>query len=81
MSNSSFENLNADELLGIFSDFHKDYYGYRPRWATAEQCADRDWLMKQIDSIHDAMDELKKTPEGRAELRANGWVIDEKEFV
>jgi hypothetical protein len=27
------------------------------------------------------MDELKKTPEGRAQLRAEGWVIEEKEIV
>jgi hypothetical protein len=27
------------------------------------------------------MDKLKKTPEGRAKLRAEGWVIEEKETI
>jgi len=75
------DNFTVDELQSYFSDFHKDYYGYRPRFATYEQWNDRDWLVEHIDGIHDAMDAMKKTPEGRAQLRAEGWVIDESEFV
>ena len=73
----SFEDMSVDELQSYFSDFHKDYYGYRPRFATNEQWVDREWLTKQINGIHDAMDELKKTPEGREQLRSEGWVIEE----
>jgi hypothetical protein len=75
------DNFTVDELQSYFSDFHKDYYGYRPRFATYEQWNDRDWLVEHIDAIHDAMDEMKKTPEGRKRLRAQGWVIDEREFL
>ena len=78
---SDFDGMSVDELQSYFSDFHKDYYGFRPRFATPEQWRDRNWLIESIDAIHDAMDELKKTPEGRESLRAEGWVIDEKEFV
>ena len=78
---SHFDDLTVDELQSYFSDFHKDYYGFRPRFATPEQWRDREWLIESIDAIHDAMDERKKTPEGRASLRAEGWVIDEKEFA
>ena len=77
----AFADMNVDELQSYFSDFHKDYYGFRPRFATYEQWNDREWLVEHINGIHDAMDELKKTPEGRAELRANGWVIEEKETI
>ena len=73
--------LSIDELQSYFSDFHKDYYGFRPRFATHEQWNDRDWLVEHIDGIHNAMDEMKKTLEGRKQLRAQGWIIDEKEFV
>jgi hypothetical protein len=70
---------NVEELQGYFSDFYKDYYGFRPRFATPEQWRDRSWLEDSINAIHDAMDAKKLTAEGREELRAAGWVIDEPE--
>ena len=79
--NNHLDKFTVDELQSYFSDFHKDYYGFRPRFATHEQWNNRDWLVELIDGIHNAMDEMKKTPEGREQLRAEGWVIDEKEFV
>ena len=72
-----FEGADVEELQGIFSDFHKDFYGFRPRFATPEEWRNRDWLVERINAIHDAMDEMKKTPEGRAQLKADGWVIEE----
>ena len=80
MSNH-LDKFTVEELQSYFSDFHKDYYGFRPRFATLEQWTNREWLVEHIDGIHNAMDEMKKTPEGREQLRAEGWVIDEKEFV
>ena len=74
---SSFDGMSVDELQSYFSDFHKDYFGYRPRFATPEEWVNRDWLIEHINSIHDAMDAMKKTPEGRIALRESGWVIDE----
>ena len=81
MSNSHYENLNVDELQSYLSDFHKDFYGYRPRYATPEQWTNRDWLIERIDVIHSVMDDMKKTPAGRNQLRLDGWHIDESEFV
>ena len=75
------DNFTVDELQSYFSDFHKDYYGFRPRFATHEEWINRDWLVEQIDAIHNAMDAMKKTESGRKQLRAEGWVIDESEFV
>jgi hypothetical protein len=76
-----FPDMNVDELQSYFSDFHKDYYGFRPRFATPEQWQSRDWLVEHINAIHNAMDELKKTPEGRVQLRAEGWQIYEEDYL
>ena len=77
MTQNHLAQYNVEELQGYFSDFHKDYYGMRPRFATPEQWRDRSWLESQINSIHDAMDAMKKTVSGREQLRSEGWVIDE----
>lgn len=80
MSNH-FDGMDVDELQSYFSDFHKDYYGWRPRFATPEQWRSRDWLVEQIETIHHVMDERKKTPKGRELLRTEGWQINESEFI
>jgi hypothetical protein len=72
---------NVEELQGYFSDFHKDYFGFRPRYATPEQWRSREYLEAAINAIHNTMDKMKLTAEGRAELRSNGWVIDEPEVI
>jgi hypothetical protein len=71
---------NVEELQGYFSDFHKDFFGFRPRYATPEQWRSREYLEAGINAIHDTMDRMKETAEGRRELRANGWVIEESDF-
>ena len=71
---------SVEELQGYFSDFHKDFYGTRPRFATPAQWRNREWLETSINNIHDAMDKMKLTREGRDELRANGWVVEESDF-
>ena len=72
---------NVEELQGYFSDFHKDFFGFRPRYATPEQWRSREYLEAAINAIHDSMDKMKMTAEGRAELRSNGWVIDDPEVI
>ena len=74
---SELNEMTVDELQSYFSDFHKDYYGFRPRFATPEQWQNRDWLLEHINAIHDDMDARKATPEGRESLRAEGWRIEE----
>jgi len=81
MANNHFDELSVDDLQSYFSDFHKDYYGFRPRFATPEQWRSREWLIKSINGIHDAIDALKKTPAGREQLRAEGWHIVEEELL
>lgn len=81
MAHSDFADLSVDELQGYYSDFHKDFYGWRPRSATPEQWRDRGFLVEQINRIHDVMDAMKATPQGRAQLRAAGWVIEDEPEV
>ena len=76
MAHSDFAELTVEDLQSYYSDFHKDFHGWRPRGATPEQWRDRAFLVEQINRIHDAMDAMKATPEGRAQLREAGWVIE-----
>ena len=81
MAHSDFADLSVDELQSYYSDFHKDFHGWRPRGATPEQWRDRSFLVEQINRIHDAMDAMKATPAGRSQLRAAGWVFEDPEVI
>ena len=81
MTQNHLAQYNVEELQGYFSDFHKDFYGFRPRTlGSSEDWNNREWLESQINRIHDTMDAMKKTYSGREELRIAGWIIDEAEF-
>jgi hypothetical protein len=78
---SDFDGMTVEELQSYFSDFHKDYYGFRPRGIyTPAEWQNREVLVNAINGIHDAMDKMKQTPEGREQLRAEGWVIEERDL-
>jgi len=72
-----FTDFSVEELQGYYSDFHKDFYGFRPRGLSEEQWASKQYLVDQINSIHNHMDMLKETFEGREQLRESGWIIEE----
>ena len=69
---------SLDELQSYFSDFHKSFYGFRPRFALhLDAWNDRKFLEESIDEIHKQMDKMKETFAGREELRQQGWVVEE----
>ena len=72
-----FTEFSVEELQGYYSDFHKDLNGFRPRGATEEQWNSKQFLVTQINSLHDQIDQLKKTFKGREHLREQGWIIEE----
>lgn len=72
-----FTDFSAEELQGYYSDFHKDFYGFRPRFATEDQWTSKQYLVTQINLLHDQMDQLKATFDGREQLREQGWMIEE----
>jgi hypothetical protein len=80
MSQDHLADLTIDELQSYLSDFHKDFFGFRPRYATPEQWRDREYLVASIKAIHNQMDRMKETRAGREELRAAGWVVHESNF-
>jgi len=80
MTQNHLAQYNVEELQGYFSDFHKDFFGFRPRYATPEQWRDREWLEAAINAIHNTMDRMKESYSGREQLRIQGWIIDEAEF-
>ena len=78
MTQNHLAQYSVEELQGYFSDFHKDFYGFRPRTlGSDEDWSNRSWLEAQINRIHDTMDAMKETFAGREELRAGGWVVEE----
>jgi pyridoxine/pyridoxamine 5'-phosphate oxidase len=72
-----FTDFSVEELQGYYSDFHKDLNGFRPRGASLEQWSSKQFLVAQINSLHNQMDQLKQTFEGREQLREQGWIIEE----
>ncbi len=72
-----FTDFSVEELQGYYSDFHKDFYGFRPRGSAVDQWSSKQYLVTQINLIHDQMDQLKETFEGREQLREQGWIIEE----
>lgn len=56
--------------LTLYSDFHKDVFGYRPR-----NCHTREERIAAYDAAASHFAALKQTPEGREALRADGWDV------
>jgi hypothetical protein len=77
MMTRKFTDFSVEELQGYYSDFHKDLNGFRLRGATEEQWANKQYLVFQINLLHDQMNRLKETFEGREQLREKGWIIEE----
>jgi cephalosporin-C deacetylase-like acetyl esterase len=73
----NFSELTVEELQSYYSDFHKDYYGFRPHTGNADSWTDRSYLVFKINAIHRAIDTLKLTFSGREELRTQGWSVEE----
>jgi hypothetical protein len=73
-----FKDFNVQELQGYYSDLHKDFYGFRPRFALElDAWNDHGFLVGAINHVLDHMDKLKETFAGREQLREQGWIIQE----
>ena len=82
MAHSDFAEYTVGDLQGYFSDFHKAFYGFRPTGLySSDEFNNREFLTARINGIHDIMDAMKATPEGREELRRDGWVIEDEPEV
>jgi len=75
-----FTDFSVEELQGYYSDFHKDLNGFRPRFASDTEWNSKQYLVTQINLLHDQMDLLKQTFKGREQLREQGWIIEETDL-
>ena len=69
--------MNLEEKCQFLWDFYKDCYGFRPRYFTPKFWtieAEVDAAIARCDAY---LDNMKRTPEGRAELRELGWIVEE----
>ena len=74
---SRWEDYEYDELVDILSDYHKDVFGYRMRMNGET----RESVIIELQYLDRYMERMKETPEGRAQLREDGWAINEEEYV
>jgi len=68
-----YPDYDTEELASYFSDYHKDVHGVRPRWVDH---TDRVALIDGLESLDRYMATMKATPEGRAQLREEGWHVE-----
>ncbi len=73
------EYTELESLQSEFSDFHKAYYGFRPRYSTDAEWNSVEYLRGEIQAISDAIDARKATFEGREQLRCEGWYVEESD--
>ena len=66
-----WDTYEYDELVNILSDYHKDVFGFRKRMYGEA----REDVIKELVSIDNYMEKMRSTPEGRAQLEADGWVL------
>jgi hypothetical protein len=71
---TNWNDYDTEELASIFWDYYKDVHGVRPRWIDH---TDRRVLIHGLESLDRYMDSMKTTPEGRAQLRAAGWWVEQ----
>jgi len=67
----------TEKLASIHSDYHKDVHGFRPRWSSGTEEAFREALIDGLKSLDRYMDVKRSTPAGRAQLREEGWHVEE----
>jgi hypothetical protein len=66
---------HIEELQEFYSDFHKDFYGFRPRNMTPEQWNSAVWLETAIEEIQAEFERVASTELGRVRLRVEGWNV------
>lgn len=65
----TYDSMSTQALANYVSDYHKDFYGFR------FHSNDREELLKVVRQLDSQLKKAQSTPEGRAELRLNDWVV------
>lgn len=70
---SRWDTWEYNELVDTLSDYHKDVFGVRLRMNGEP----KEVIVSELDRIDTYMAHMKSTPEGRAQLKAEGWSFDD----
>lgn len=70
---SRWDTWEYNELVDVLSDYHKDVFGYRLRMNGEP----REAIIAELTQIDAYMDRMRSTPEGRAQLREEGWEFED----
>lgn len=70
----NYAEMTTDSLSGLFSDWYKDTFGFRPRHVRYD---DRAGLIAALEDLGAYHDKMHQTFAGREELRSQGWIIQE----
>ncbi len=68
----SFNRWTNDELSSNLSDYYKDIYGVRPRHIDFNN---RELVIQEIKTLENWLFREMETPEGRARLEDDGWLL------
>ena len=68
---SRWEDMEYDELVDTLSDYHKDVFGNRLRMYGES----REAVIQELVYLDRYMERMKSTPEGREQLRSEGWDV------
>lgn len=72
---SKYDQMDNDELGNLLSDYHKDVYGFRPRYEGLY--SDRTRMIEMLNGLDAHMERMKETFAGREQLREDGWFVEE----
>lgn len=72
MTQTDYTTWNWSDLADHYSDFHKDYYGFRPDWTGITT---KEILIERIKDIDKSFDRMVQSEQGRETLRSEGWIV------
>lgn len=64
--------LTLAELQNYYSDYHKDYYGFRPKCSQSEW-ESREFLVSECELIDWSIKNAVQNTERKAAMEAEGW--------
>jgi len=69
----------VEELQSLYSDFHKEVYGFRPHSMSEANWNSEVWLDGVIADLHNGLESRKDSFAGRETMREEGWHVPETE--
>lgn len=66
-----WDSYDYDELVSVLSDYSKDVQGFRLRMNGEP----REVIINALVGLDNYMESMRSTPEGRAQLIEEGWVL------